>query len=73
VSDSVKTRLTTVAAPYGREVRLDEVAYASGMKLLRVTIREGARYTVIELDATAAIEWADAMRRWAKGDSPVAN
>lgn len=65
MTDSVKTRLKTIAAPYGREIRLDDVAYASGMKLLRVTIREGGRYTVLELDAAAALEWADAMRRWA--------
>ena len=45
MTDSVKTRLKTIAAPYGREIRLDEVVYASGMRLLRVTIREGARYT----------------------------
>ena len=62
----VKTRLKEIAAPYGREIRLDDVAYASGMKLLRVTIREGARYTMLELDAAAALEWADAMRRWAQ-------
>ncbi len=70
MSDSVKTRLKAIAAPYGREIRLDDVAYASGMKLLRVTIREGARYTMLELDAAAALEWADAMRRWAQANSP---
>jgi Family of unknown function (DUF6967) len=70
VSDSVKTRLKEIAAPYGREIRLDDVAYASGMKLLRVTIREGARYTMLEVDAAAALEWADEMRRWAQANAP---
>ena len=69
MTDSNKTRLKTIAAPYGREIRLDDVAYASGMKLLRVTIREGARYTVLEIDAATALEWADEMRRWAKAGS----
>ena len=68
MSDSTKTRITTFAAPYGREVRLDDVAYPSGMRLLRLTIREGARYTVMEIDAATAVEWADEMRRWAKAD-----
>ena len=36
------------------------------MKLLRVTIPEGARYAMLELDAAAALEWADEMRRWAQ-------
>jgi hypothetical protein len=65
VSDSVKTRIATIAAPYGREIRLDDVAYASGMRLLRVTIREGARYTMLELDGATALTWADEMRTWA--------
>ena len=65
MSDSVKTRLETITAPYGREIRLDEVAYESGMKLLRVTVREGARYTMVELDAATAAQWARAMAGWA--------
>lgn len=70
MTDSVKTRIATIAAPYGREIRLDDVAYASGMKLIRVTIREGARYTMLELDAATALEWADEMRRWAERSRP---
>jgi hypothetical protein len=65
MSDSIKTRLTTIAAPYGREIRLDDIAYPSGMRLLRATIREGGRYTVLEIDRETAQLWADAMRRWA--------
>lgn len=65
MTDSTKTRLTTIAAPYGREVRIDDVAYPSGMRLLRLTIREGARYTVMEIDPATARAWADAMRGWA--------
>ena len=66
MSDSVKTRIATITAPYGREIKLDDVAYDSGMKLLRVTIREGARYTMLELDAETALAWADEMRKWAE-------
>ena len=65
MSDSVKTRIATVMAPYGREIRLDAVAYESGMNLLRVTIREGGRYTMLELDRATAIAWAGEMLKWA--------
>ena len=65
MSDSIKTRLETIAAPYGREIRLDDVAFESGMKLLRVTIREGGRYTVLEIDAETARRWSRAMEAWA--------
>jgi len=62
---SLKTRLDTIAAPYGREVWLTEVDYESGMRLLRVTIREGARYTILDLDPPTAERWAQSMSAWA--------
>ena len=60
-----KTQIDTIAAPYGREIRLTEVDFESGMLLLRVTIREGARYTILELDAQTARRWAQSMGDWA--------
>jgi hypothetical protein len=66
MTSSEKTRLAEIDAPYGRRVRLDEIAYPSGMNLLRVTIQEGARYTILELDAATATRWADEMGRWAR-------
>ncbi len=71
MSDSVKTPLKTIPAPYGRQIRLDEVAYESGMKLLRVTIREGGRYTILEIDAATAAEWGEEMRKWAEITGPA--
>ena len=60
-----KERLETLTAPYGREVRLDDVRFDSGMRLLRVTIREGSRITVLDLDAPTALAWAKTMTEWA--------
>jgi hypothetical protein len=59
-----RTRLETIAAPFGREVRLDEVTFESGMRLLRITIREGRRFTVVDLDAASAAQWARTMAEW---------
>jgi hypothetical protein len=61
-----KERLDTLAAPYGREVRLDDVRFESGMRLLRVTIREGMRITVLDLDAETALACAVTMAQWAE-------
>ncbi len=73
MADSVKTRLAEIEAPYGRRVWLDDVAYESGMKLLRVTIREGARYTILEIDAATAEAWGTALGDWARAQkSPPA-
>lgn len=61
-----RTRLDQIAAPYGREVRLDEMPYESGMRLLRITIREGRRFTVLDLDAESAATLGSAMVTWSE-------
>jgi hypothetical protein len=71
VSDEpIRTKRETMAAPYGREIRFEDLAFDSGMRLLRVTIREGRRFTVIDLDPERALEWADVMRAWADEAEP---
>ncbi|HUO53429.1 MAG TPA: hypothetical protein VMU18_01715 [Rhodoblastus sp.] len=56
-----------IEAPYKRRIKLDEVAYESGMTLLRLTIREGARYTILEIDPATARDWGRLMLDWAQG------
>ncbi len=57
--------LDAFEAPWGRRVALQEVVYESGMRLLRLRIREGRRITQLELDPATARHWGDAMLRWA--------
>ncbi len=64
------TRLERFQAPYGREVELQEVLYESGMKLLRLRIREGKRFTIMDLDPATAAHWAGAMSDWASRNQP---
>ena len=65
-----RNRLETLTAPYGREVRLEDVRFESGMRLLRVTIREGKQITVLDVDAATALAWAKTMTQWA-GDAAL--
>jgi hypothetical protein len=69
VSTEIKTRIATVAAPYRREIWLDDVRFESGMRLLRVTIKEGARFTQLDLDAATADQWAKIMLDWTNATS----
>ena len=69
MSAEVKTRIATIAAPYRREIWLDELRFESGMRLLRVTIKEGARFTQIDLDAETADRWAKIMLDWTGASS----
>ncbi len=53
-----------IQAPYAKEIRLEELRFESGMRLLRTTIREGRRFTTLDLDPRAAELWSNAMRDW---------
>jgi Family of unknown function (DUF6967) len=66
VSAENKTRIATVVAPYRREVWLDDVQFESGMRLLRVTIKEGRRFTQLDLDEETADQWGQTMLDWAR-------
>ena len=65
MSDELRTRLAAITAPYGRHIRLEDVRFESGMRLMRVTIREGQRITVFDIDADTATQWAQTMQQWA--------
>ncbi len=66
MSDVVRTDLLTLAAPYRREVRLEHVVFESGMKMLRVIVREGHRITQLDLDPETARAWGAAMVDWSE-------
>jgi hypothetical protein len=63
--ESVITRLDVISAPYGKEVKLENVAYENGMRVLRIHIREGNRFTVIDIDENTASNWGTVMTDWA--------
>ncbi len=58
-------RLDKFDAPYGREVILETVEHESGMRMLRIRIREGRRFTVMDIDENTAVHWGTAMSAWA--------
>ncbi len=61
-----KTRLIDkFQAPFGKQVELMEVALDNDVTLLRLRIREGSRFTVIDLDPVTARRWGAAMATWA--------
>jgi len=62
---STVTELDKFTAPYGREVKLEDVAYENGMRVLRIHIREGNRFTVMDIDDKTASGWGSAMVAWA--------
>mgnify|MGYP006439288287 FL=1 len=55
-------------APYGREITLQDVTHDSGLKVMRMRIREGARFTILDIDQPTAAQWSALMADWAAPD-----
>ena len=62
------TEIGRTTAPWGRELVVQALAYDSGMRLARLRIREGHRFTLLDLDAATA-EWLAAALRQALGQA----
>lgn len=65
MSDEIITGIDKIAAPYGRKVTLEDVEHESGLHLLRIRIREGTRFTVLDVDEETATRWGTVMSTWA--------
>jgi len=64
------TELGALEAPYGKQIVLQNVAYENGMRVLRVRIREGNRFTIFDLDDNTTSQLTDLMSDWLdKGNS----
>ncbi|MCG5500901.1 DUF6967 family protein [Ectothiorhodospira lacustris] len=55
-----------IQAPMGEVIELRQVLHESGVPLLRVLIRDGERYTHLDLDPATADRWGDLMQVWAR-------
>ena len=62
--ESTVSRLDRFTAPYGKEVTLENVTYENGMRVLRIHIREGNRFTVMDIDVNTASNWSTVMKTW---------
>lgn len=65
MNDEIVRALDTFVAPYGRDITLESVEHESGLCMLRIRIREGRRFTVMDIDKDTAVHWSAAMRAWA--------
>ncbi|MEQ1695680.1 MAG: hypothetical protein ABL901_07550 [Hyphomicrobiaceae bacterium] len=66
MSDPVVTDIERIEAPFRRQLVLQDVAHESGLKMLRIRIREGTRFTILDVDAPVARQWGELMLAWAQ-------
>lgn len=60
------TPVDRFGAPFGREVVIQDVLHESGMRMLRIRIREGKRFTIMDVDAATASHWGSVLTHWAE-------
>ncbi len=55
-----------ITAPFGQVIELRQIFHDSGVRLLRVIIRDGVKYFTLELDPASAHTWGKQMVEWAR-------
>ena len=67
MSEEKITSLAEIEAPWSRHISLSAVDHDSGLRMLRLRIKEGrARFTIIDLDETTALDLAAQLQGWAR-------
>ncbi|MDH5230633.1 MAG: hypothetical protein OEZ58_11180 [Gammaproteobacteria bacterium] len=61
--------LGTIPAPYGKEIRMQQVTYDNGFKLLRMHIKEGKRFTTMDIDPVTAANWGKMFTEWSRNNT----
>lgn len=62
---TVRGDLDTFDAPWGKKIVIQKVEYEGGLMMLRVRIREGSRFTLLDLDAESAKRLGQGLLAWA--------
>lgn len=66
INESEVTDIDVIEFPYGHTATLKEIKYENGMYVLRATIRQDRRFTVLDMDAARAEKFGQALLDWAR-------
>ena len=62
------TDIEVIDAPWNKQVTVQEATYEGGFKMLRLRIKEGKRFTDLELDSATASNLAGLLRTWSEAN-----
>jgi Family of unknown function (DUF6967) len=65
MTDETVTDIAELDLPFHRRASLKDVAFDGGLNMLRLTFREGRRFTIIDMDAASADQLGALMVKWA--------
>lgn len=63
--DETVTPLEKLDAPWGKFIEVQDVVYDGGVRMVRVRIREGRRFTIVDLDPVTAGRLGGLLADWA--------
>jgi hypothetical protein len=63
-SEETVTEIGRIDAPWGKEILLQNVAYEGGVSMVRLRIREGKRFTILDLDPATALKLGRSLADW---------
>ncbi len=66
MSDQEPGLIEEFMAPYNRLLKMETVAHESGMQMVRLRIREGRRFTILDLDKETAMKVGQHLLTWAE-------
>jgi len=55
-----------ITAPFGQVIEVRQIFHDSGVRLLRIIVRDGGKYFTLDLDPASAHAWGNQMVNWAK-------
>ncbi|MDH5547536.1 MAG: hypothetical protein OEZ43_18295 [Gammaproteobacteria bacterium] len=58
------SEIAELDAPFNKKITFQKVEYENGFQFLRMRIKEGKRFTIIDLDVHTAQSCADTINQW---------
>ena len=60
-----------IDAPYGKQLIFKTVSYDNGFNILRLRIKEGKRFTDMDLDVNTVKRWQEKFNEWLENQPDV--
>jgi hypothetical protein len=58
--------LAKFKAPFGQEITLQNIMHESGLQMMRIRLKEGSRFTIIDIDQKTAVKWGKVFESWSE-------
>ena len=60
------SELAKIEVPFGKEINFQDIKHESGLQMMRIRIKEGSRFTILDIDHETAKKWGIIFDTWIK-------